>query len=98
MLPGSTRKYLRGLAHSYRPSVQIGKEGLTAAVSEAIDVALKARELIKVQLFAERDERAEMTATIEAGLSCECVGSIGRMAVFYRQNDDPEDRVITLPE
>ena len=28
-LKGSQRKYLRGLAHSYKPLVQIGKEGLS---------------------------------------------------------------------
>ena len=96
MLKGSQRTHLRGLAHGYRPAVQIGKGGLTENVLSAIDAALTANELIKVQIFTERDERREIASTIEEKLSCECVGMIGRMAIFYRQQPDPELRQIEL--
>ena len=56
-LSGSERKYLRGVAHSYKPMVQIGKEGLSDNVIDAIDTAIGANELIKVKMAAERDER-----------------------------------------
>lgn len=96
MLKGSQRTRLRGLAHSYRPAVQIGKGGLTESVLAAIDDALTAGELIKVQVFAARDERRQITATIEERLACECAGSVGRMAIFYRQHPDPEKRRIDV--
>jgi RNA-binding protein len=48
-LKGSQRKYLRGDAHSYKPIVQIGKEGLSENVIRAIDAALQSHELIKVK-------------------------------------------------
>ena len=96
MLKGSQRSRLRGLAHSYRPAVQIGKGGLTDNVLAAVDEALTTNELIKVQLFFERDERREIAATIEERLECECTGSVGRMAIFYRQQPDPEKRHICL--
>jgi RNA-binding protein len=96
VLTGSQRKHLRGLAHGYRPVVQVGKGGLTDPVLASIDEALAARELIKVQIFTAREERQEIASAIEERLACECVGSIGRMAIFYRQQPDPEQRHIKV--
>ena len=96
-LKGSQRKYLRGVAHSYRPVVQIGKEGLSESVVQAIDGALDAHELIKVKIAAERDEREQIVPVIQARLNCECVGTVGRMAILYRENPDPEKRKIAVP-
>ena len=96
MLTGSQRTRLRGFAHGYRPAVQIGKGGLTDSVVAAIDTALTTNELIKVQIFTARDERSQITAAVEERLACECAGSVGRMAIFYRQQPDPEKRHIDL--
>ncbi len=96
-LNGAQRKFLRGVAHGYKPLVQIGKEGLTDNVFGAIDDAIAAHELIKIKMAAERDEREELVPAIEERLDCECVGMIGRIAILYRQNPDPERRTITLP-
>ena len=96
-LKGSQRKYLRGAAHSYKPAVQIGKEGLSESVVRAIDTSLEAHELIKVKIAADREEREQLVPLIEARLSCECVGTIGRMAILYRKHPDPEKRKIILP-
>lgn len=96
-LKGSQRKYLRGLAHSYKPMVQIGKEGLSENVFGAIDTALEARELIKVKIAAERENRERFARAIESQLDCECVGAVGRMAIFYREQPDPERRKVQVP-
>ena len=97
-LKGSQRKYLRGLAHSYKPLVQIGKEGLSESVIRAIDTALEAHELIKLKIAAERDEREQFVPVIEARLNCECVGTVGRIAILYREHPDPEKQKITVPK
>jgi RNA-binding protein len=96
-LRGSERKYLRGLAHGMRPVVQIGKEGVTEQVLVAIGVALDARELIKVQFLASREQKRELAASIEQRVAAECVGIIGHIAIFYRQQPDPDRRSIHLP-
>ena len=96
-LSGSERKYLRGVAHSYKPLVQIGKEGLNDNVLGAVDTAIEAHELIKVKLAADRDERERLVPIIEAKANCECVGTVGRIAILYRRNPDSEKRKITLP-
>jgi RNA-binding protein len=97
-LKGSQRKYLRGVAHASKPVVQIGKEGLSENVMRAIDAALESHELIKVKIAAERDEREQFVPVIEERLDCECVGTIGRMAILYRQQADSDKRKIQLPE
>jgi len=96
-LKGTQRKYLRGLAHAYKPAVQIGKEGLSDGVIDAIHTALEAHELIKVKIAAERDEREQLVPMIEERASCECVGTVGRMAILFREHPDPEKRKISLP-
>jgi RNA-binding protein len=96
-LKGSQRKYLRGVAHGYKPLVRIGKEGLSESVVRAIDTALDDHELIKVKIAAERDEREQFVPVIEARVNCECVGTVGRMAIIYRQHPDPEKRKIAIP-
>ncbi len=95
-LTGSQRKHLRGLAHSSKPAVQIGREGLTESVVRALDDALESRELIKVKIAADRSERSEMVPLIEARLGCECVGEVGHMAILFRQHPDPEKRKIPV--
>ena len=97
VLKGSQRQYLRGLAHSSKPLVQIGKDGLSESVVRAIDTALEAHELMKVKIAAEREQREDFVPIIEARLGCECVGTVGRMAIFYRQHPDPEKRKVAIP-
>ncbi|MCD4749918.1 MAG: YhbY family RNA-binding protein [Thermoanaerobaculales bacterium] len=97
MLKGSQRKYLRGVAHGLKPLVQVGKEGVSVSVLDAIDRALVAHELIKIQIMADREDRQTMIGDIERGASCECAGAIGKMAIFYRRQTDPEKRKINLP-
>ena len=96
-LTGSQRKFLRGTAHGYQPMVHIGKEGLTDNVIGAIGDAIAAHELIKVKIAADRDEREALVPIIETRVECECVGTIGRIAILYRQHPDPEKRKITVP-
>jgi len=96
-LTGSQRKHLRGLAHSYKPAVHIGKEGLSNSVARSIDIAIEANELIKVKIAADRDARADLIPIIEERTKCECVGAVGHIAILYRRNPDPEKRRVAVP-
>jgi len=96
-LTGAQRKHLRGLAHGFKPAVTVGKEGLSDGVVRSIDLAIEANELIKVKIAADRDARAELIPVIEERTDCECVGAVGRMAILYRRQPDPEKREIDLP-
>ncbi len=99
-LKGSQRKYLRGAAHSARPVVQIGKDGVTAGIMAALDTALADHELVKVQFVAikDRTEKAALVTDLAAGTDSECVGTIGHTAIFFRRHPDPEKRKVKLPD
>ena len=53
--------------------------------------------MIKVKIAAEREQRERFVSVIEDRLNCECVGTVGRMAILYREQPDPEKRKIEVP-
>ena len=96
-LTGAQRKWLRGQAHSLKPIVQIGKQGLTEAVLGQIDAALDDHELIKIQAPAAKEDKQAMARQIEEALEAEAVGLIGHVLILYRENPELEDRRIEIP-
>lgn len=95
-LTGKQRRYLRGLGHHLEPVVQLGKHGLTEAVTQAAENALEEHELIKLKLGtecpADRDEVAEELA---AALKAEVAQTLGRTILLYRRH--PKEPRIQLP-
>jgi len=98
-LKGFQKKYLRGLAHGKKPLVFIGQKGISASLIKAIDEALATHELIKLKFneFKEKDQKEALAGIIEKQTQSEMVGMIGHMAIFYRQQKDPEKRKILIP-
>ncbi len=69
--------------------VIVGQAGLTDAVLAEADGALGHHELIKMRINAgDRVERRAMIDRIVDRLGCECVNSIGHIALFYRRHPD----------
>lgn len=99
-LEGFQKKYLRGLAHKLKPVAFIGQKGITDAVNRSINEALDAHELIKLKFieFKEKDQKTAIIRAIEEQTGCEMVGMIGHIAILYRQQRDPEKRIIELPK
>ncbi len=81
------RAELRSAAHHLEPIINVGKESLTPEVTNAIDEALEARELIKVGVlkncFDDPREIAEMVAERTAS---EVVQVMGKKITLYRYN------------
>ena len=96
-LTSRQRSHLRSLAHALNPVVLLGRAGLTEAVVREIDDALEARELIKVRLVGDHDERAALADAIAARTSAEVAGRIGRIAILFRRNPDPDQRKVNFP-
>ncbi len=96
-LTSRQRAYLRSEAHGQDPLVHIGKEGVTDAVSEAIEEAFNTRELVTIRVLdnAPRPVR-DVAETVAAALEdVQVVRTIGGTALLYRPHpDDPE---IELP-
>ena len=99
-LKGYQKKYLKGLAHGMKPLAFVGQKGLSPTVSQAIDDSLATHELIKVKFidFKEKDQKEEITHAIEQETASELVGIIGHIAIFYREQPDPEKRKIEVPK
>jgi RNA-binding protein len=91
------RNYLRKLAHPLRPTVMIGKQGLTDAIATKVDQELDAHELIKVRFLEYKEQRKELTATLLAETQALLVALIGNVAILYRSNRDPDRRQVILP-
>ena len=51
MLTGKQKSYLKGLAHTMQPIIQVGKNGVNDALIKTVYDALEARELIKVSIL-----------------------------------------------
>ncbi len=96
-ISGAQKKYLRGLAHSLKPVVWIGRNGLTEALLESLDEALDSHELVKVKFTDHQDRKRELSAEIDERLRTEQAGAIGHVVILYRQARDPEKRAIRLP-
>ena len=96
-MTGKQRKFLRGLAHSLKPVVHVGKQGLTDGFFANLDEALEHHELVKIKFVDWKDEKAELTAEIEHRLDCQSAGRIGHNAILFRPARLPENRNIKLP-
>lgn len=79
------KKSLRTKAHSLKPSVMIGQNGLTDTVLAEIDNALNAHDLIKIRIRGvDKNKRTEMCEQIEQQLNAEVADQIGSITVLYR--------------
>lgn len=91
------RRYLRKSAHSLKPVVMIGKQGLSAAVEEQVREALHDHELIKIKFIDYKAQKREFSETLAENLSAEVISIIGNIATLFRQNSDREEQIIQLP-
>ena len=84
-ITSAQRRELRARAHSLRPVVQIGNDGLSAGVIGETDRALAAHELIKVRILDEaREDRADMLELLCAATGAAAVQHIGKTLVLWR--------------
>jgi len=88
-MTGKERAALRSECNRLRPTVHVGTEGLTPALTQALDDALRTRELVKVQLNKSAEVGAKEAARELAGrLRAEVIQTIGKTATFYRHNPE----------
>ena len=88
-LSSRRRAELRAEAHHLQPLVHIGHHGVTPALVQSLDDALRTRELVKLQLGKHADLDVKDTAHDLAGrLDADVVQVIGRTATLYRENPE----------
>ncbi len=95
-ITGKQKRYLRGLGNQLKPSVIIGKAGLTKAIILTTKEALEANELIKCRILETCDENRKIIAKNSAEQSdSELVQVLGRTFLLYKANN--EKSIIELP-
>ena len=86
-LTGKQRRYLRGCGHELRPSVYVGKEGISDRVLRSIEDAYRNNELIKVKV--ERGcplDRKEAGSALARATASHLVQVLGRSILLYRHD------------
>lgn len=97
MLSGKEKRYLRSLANTVDPVVQVGKASVNESVLFSLNEALEARELVKVKVLKNcLDEVKDVAQELAEQGNAELVQVIGRNVVLYRPN--PEKPGIELPK
>ena len=96
-LTSRQRAHLKSLAHSLKPILQIGKDGVTDALARSVEDAFHTRELFKIKVLDSAPIDAREIADMIAGAieNAHVVQVIGRTIVLYRP--DPEAPEIRLP-
>ena len=86
MITPKRRAELRAEAHHLQPTVHVGQHGVTPTLIQALDDALRTRELVKIQFTKNADVTVKEAANqLAASLSAEVVQVIGRTATIYRK-------------
>lgn len=98
VVTGKQRAYLRKLANGMEPVFQIGKGGVTDVMIKQLQLALDARELIKVHILetALLDTKATCN-DVAARLDAVPVQAIGSKFVLYKQSSKEKNRKIEIP-
>ena len=95
MLTSKQRAYLRGLANTINPIIQIGKASITESLIKQVDDTLEARELVKITgLENSPFDIKELSQELASEVNAEVVQVIGRKFSLYRKSKEP---TINLP-
>ena len=91
------RAYLKGLAMTMDPILQIGKSSLTPELTQSVNEALDARELIKIHVLKNCvDDGKILAQTLAERTRSQVVQVIGKKVVLYRESKD--NKKIELPK
>ena len=94
-LSNKQKQFLKGQAHSLKPVVLLGANGLTEGVLVEIESALEIHELIKVKVpTGERETKTLIFDAIVRETGATKLQTIGHTIVLYRQS---EEKKIQLP-
>jgi len=87
MLSSKQKQKLKSLAHSLKPVVHVGKNGLEPSVSKAVARELLAHELIKIKMLDTCETtKQEAAARLAGAAQAELVTVIGRTIILYKEH------------
>jgi RNA-binding protein len=88
-LTSKQRSELRSQAHHLAVTVHVGHHGVTDALRQSLDDALRTKELVKIQFSKNADVKAKDAANdLAREMQAEIVQTIGRTATLFRENPE----------
>ena len=97
MLSSKQRAFLRSMANTMDPIMQVGKGGVGEELITSVDNALEARELIKMSVLDTAPVSAREAAdALEVETGADVVAVVGRRFVLYRPSK--KKKKIELPK
>ena len=97
-MKGKERAELRSEAHHLTPTVHIGQHGLTPALINSLDDALRTRELVKVKLGNKGDVKPkDVASALALATNSDVVQVIGRTATLFRENPEMDRKRGDIP-
>ena len=89
MPSGPLRRKLRAAGHHLAAVVQVGKEGITAAVVRQLEQALRDHELVKVRIGAESPaDRFDAAERLAADSGAQMAQILGRTLLVYKKHPE----------
>lgn len=85
-------RMLKSRAQLLEATVMVGKQGAGPVFHATLDDALSREEMVKVKFAQFKDERKTLARDIAEKSGSHLVQQVGHVAVFYRQQPDPEKR------
>ena len=83
------RAYLKSIAMTTEPILQIGKSSLTPEFTQSAKEALEARELIKISVLKNcADDPKELASLLAERTRSQVVQVIGKKIVLYKEGKD----------
>lgn len=84
MLTGKQKRYLRSIAHNIPATFQVGKEGVSDKMIDAIRLGLLANELVKIKVLDNcTDDLNQVALDLSAGTKADIVQIIGHTIILY---------------
>ena len=94
MITSKQRAYLKGLAMTMDPILQLGKGGLTPENTASVDEALAARELIKINVLQNcLEDSRQMAETLAERTRSQVVQVIGKKIVLYKEGKENKKKI-----
>ena len=92
------RAYLKGLAMTMDPIINVGKSSVTPELITSVDEAIEKRELIKISVLKNcLDDPKIIAQTIAERTHSQVVQVIGKKIVLYKEGKDKHKK-IELPK
>lgn len=86
-LTSAEKSAMRGMLQTMPAKVLVGKNGVTAEVLKAVELAFKHEDLIKIKFSGDRKTVKAEIEQIVSGTGAICVGGVGKVAGFYRKGE-----------